>query len=65
MANIESSYDILLKVLTKKHNEISDAFDIAIRQGNEELGEELSNKSARIGAALASLDEIVNALRSA
>ena len=65
MSNIENSYDIILNALAKKRNEISDAFDVAIREGNEELGEELSNKSARIGAALASLDEIVNALRSA
>ena len=65
MSNIENACDVLLKALTGKNIELSDALDIAARENNEKLAAELSEKCVRIDAALISLDEVVNALRAA
>ena len=63
MTQIESAYSTLLTALKKRNIALSDALDVAARENNDELVAELSEKCVRIDAALASLDEIVNALR--
>ncbi len=65
MKQIEIAYEVLLSELTKRNIALSDALDVAARESNDELAAELSEKCIRIDRALASLDEVVNALRVA
>lgn len=65
MSNIDGAYEVLLARLIEKNVALSDALDIAARENDEKLTAELSEKCIRIDAALASLDEVANALRAA
>ncbi len=62
---IDNAYNVLINALSQKNVELSDALDVAVRENNTDLAEELSEKCVRIDAALTCLDQVVNALRSA